>query len=135
MESRDAAGILKDIDVVVGKVAPRATIWQPSVAIAKEAGKKSRKPVAIYLVDPKTDLAKVSAKLMKDLGDRKTKFVWVLEYGQAATLKKYEADAAATIVVIDFRTDEPVARIPVKDDDKTDGLIKALDEAAKLLKK
>jgi len=135
MESRDASGIVKDIEVVVGKVTPRTTLWQPTVAAAKETGRKNKKPVAVYLVDPKVDLLKVNARLAKDLGDRKTKFVWVLDSGQPATLKKYEAEAPATVVVIDSKTDEVVSRIPFKDDDKADLLNKALDDAAKLLKK
>ena len=135
MDSRDASGIIKDIDVVVGKVPPRATLWQPSVTVAKEGAKKVRKPVAIYLVDPKSDLAKMNAKLMKELGDRKTKFLWVLESGQAAVLKKYDVEAAPTVVVVDPRTDEALARIALKDDDKPDVLNKALDEALKLFKK
>ena len=135
MESRDASGIIKGIEVVVGKVTPRTTLWQPTVAAAKEAGKKNKKPVAVYLVDPRVDLLKVNARLTKDLGDRKSRFVWVLESGQPGTLKKYEADSAATVVVIDSKTDEVVSRIPFKDDDKAEVLNKALDDAAKLLKK
>src|SRR5688500_6928763 len=86
MQSRDAAAIVKDIETVAAKVAPRPSIWQPSVAVAREIGRKAKKPVAVYFVDPKSDLAKVHAKLMKDLGDRKTKFLWVLESGQEAML-------------------------------------------------
>ena len=123
MQNRDAPGIVKDIETVAGKVAPRPTLWQPSVAFAREAGKKSKKPIAVVVVDPKADLVKVTAKLMKDLGDRKTKFLWVLEPGQPGVL------------VLDPKAEEPLARIPVKEDDKPDVLNKALDEAAKLLKK
>src|SRR5262245_4351651 len=65
METRDAAAIVKDIDAVMAKVNPRQTFWQPSVALAKETGKKTRKPVAIYQADPKTDLVKLNAKLTK----------------------------------------------------------------------
>jgi thiol-disulfide isomerase/thioredoxin len=135
METRDASAIVKDIDVVVAKVSPRATIWQPSVALAKDSGKKSKKPLALYLIDPKADVLRLNVKLTKDLGDRKAKFVWVLESGQAAMLKKYEVEAPSTVVVVDPRTDEILSRIPVKDDDKTEALNKALDEAAKLMKK
>jgi hypothetical protein len=123
MQNRDASGIVKDIETVAGKVAPRPTFWQPSVGFAREAGKKGKKPIAVYFVDPKSDLAKVSAKLTKDLGDRKTKFLWVLAPGQPA------------VHVLDPKEDEPLARIPVKDDDKADVLNKALDDAAKLMKK
>ena len=77
----------------------------------------------MYVVDPKSDLAKVSAKLTKDLGDRKTKFLWVLESGKEAP----------AVIVFDPKADEPLARIPVKESSK-DVLNKALDEAAKLMK-
>jgi thiol-disulfide isomerase/thioredoxin len=135
MENRDASAIIKDIDVVASKVASRPTFWQPSLAAAKEAGKKGRKPVAIYLVDPKADLVKINAKLTKDLGDRKGKFLWVLESGQSAMLKKYEVDAPSTLVAIDPRSDEVLSRIPVKEDDKPEALNKALDDALKAMKK
>ena len=135
METRDASAIVKDIDIVVSKIAPRATIWQPSVAAAKETGKKGRKPVAVYLVDPKADLVKMNAKLLKELGDRKTRFVWVLEPGQPSMLKKYGVDAPSTVVLLDPKTDDVLSRIPVKDDDKAETLNKALDDAARLMKK
>lgn len=135
METRDASAIVKDIDVVVSKVASRPTLWQPTLAGAKEAGKKGRKPVAVYLADPKADLLKMNARLTKDLGDRKAKFLWVLEHGQAAMLKKYDVELPSTVVVIDPRTDEVLAKIAVKEDDKPEALNKALDDAAKLLKK
>ena len=135
MESRDSAGIIKDIDTVVAKVSPRSALWQPSVLAARELAKKAKKPVAVVLPDPKADLVKLNAKLTKDLGDRKTKFLWVLESGQPASLKKYDVETASTVVVFDPKADEPLARIPFKDDDKPDVLNKALDEAAKLLKK
>ena len=135
MESRDATALVKDIDVVVAKVAPRTTMWQPSVAPAKEAAKKAKKPLAIYLADPKADLVKAAAKLNKDLGDRKTRFAWLLESGQPATLKKYEVETPSIVIVVDPRTDDVLARIPVRDDDKPEALNKALDDAARLLKK
>ena len=123
MQNRDAPAIVKDIETVAGKVAPRPTFWQPSISIAREIGKKAKKPVAVYFVDPKGDLAKLNAKLTKDLGDRKTKFLWVLAPGQPG------------VHVLDPKEEEPLARIPVKEDDKADVLNKALDEAAKLMKK
>lgn len=135
MQSRDASAIVKDIETVAGKVAFRPTIWQPSIAFAREIGRRARKPVAVYVVDPKADLLKVNAKLMKELGDRKTKFLWVLESGQPAMLKKHQLDSAPAVLVLDPKAEEPLARIPVKEDDKADVLNKALDDAAKLLKK
>jgi hypothetical protein len=123
MQNRDAPAIVKDIETVAGKVAPRPTIWQPSIAFAREVGKKAKKPIAVYFADPKSDLVKVNAKLMKELGDRKTKFLWVLAPGQPG------------VHVLDPKEEEPLARISIKDDDKADVLNKALDDAAKLFKK
>lgn len=133
MDSRDPAAIVKDIDTVVGKVSPRPSIWQPSLSFAKEIAKKAKKPVAIYVVDPKADLAKTNARLMKELGDRKTKLLWVLE--SATMLKKYELETAPAVVVVDPKSGDVLARISVKEDDKPDVLNKALDDASKLLKK
>ena len=42
MQNRDAPGIVKDIETVAGKVASRTTLWQPSVALAREAGAEHR---------------------------------------------------------------------------------------------
>ena len=124
MDNRDAAGILRDIDAVTAKVPPRPTLWTISLAVARDAGRKARKPVAVVVVDPKADLAKFSAKLAKDLGDRKARFFWVLEPGPEPMVK-----------VFDPAAEEPVVRIPIKEDDKPETLNKALDEAARSLKK
>lgn len=135
MGSRDVAGILEDIKAVSGKVTPRPTFWQPSPAQAREIGKKAKRAVAVFLPDPKADVLKWDAKLMKELGDRKARFLWALDSGQPDSLKKYEVEAASTVVVIDPRNDEVLAKIQVGEADKADVLNKALDEAAKLLKK
>jgi hypothetical protein len=124
MNNRDASDILRDIDAAIAKVPQRPTIWNASLAVARETGKRTRKPVAVMVVDPRADLAKLNAKLLKDLGDRKTKFLWVLEAGSESMIK-----------VLDPGTEEPLARIPVRDDDKPEALNKALDDAAKLFKK
>jgi hypothetical protein len=124
MDNRDAAGIVRDIDLVTAKVSTKATIWSVSIAAAREAGKKARKPVAVVSVDPKADLAKLNARLTKDLGERKTKFFWVLEPGPESAIR-----------VLDPASEETLVRIPLKDDDKPEALNKALDDAAKLLKK
>lgn len=124
MDNRDAAGVVRDIDFVTAKVPPRATMWSISIAAAREAGKKARKPVAVVSVDPRADLAKLNAKLTKDLGDRKTKFFWVLEPGPESAVR-----------VLDPANEETLVRIPFKEEDKPEALNKALDDAAKLLKK
>jgi len=135
MDSRDAGTIVKDIDNLSKKHPGRPSIWQSSTKAAVDLGKQVKKPVAVYLAEPKEDLAKLTAKLMKDLGDRKTKFLWVLELGKDDVLKKYAVDAAPAVVVLDPKADEPLAKIPVKADDKADVLNKALDDAAKQFKK
>jgi hypothetical protein len=135
MGERDAASIIEDIKAVSAKVTPRPTFWQPSPEQAREIGKKAKRAVAVFLPDPKADVLKWDAKLMKELGDRKGRFLWALDSGQPASLKKYEVETASMVVVLDPRTDEVLARIQVSEDDKAEVLNKALDEAAKLLKK
>jgi hypothetical protein len=102
------------------------------LALAQEHGGK-----VDWIRDPEFGLIK--AKLAKDLGDRKGKFLWVLELGKPETLKGYGAEAAPAVVVLDPKAPdpsaEPVARIAVREKDKPDVLNKALDEAAKKLKK
>ena len=46
-----------------------------------------------------------------------------------------EVGCGSGVVLLDPKSEEPLARIPVKEDDKADVLNKALDEAAKLFKK
>lgn len=139
MGSRDASPITKEIESVSAKYPGRPSIWQPSLKAAAELAKRAKKPVAVYLADPKADIPKLNAKLMKDLGDRKTKFVWVLELGKEEVLRKYGVESAPAAVVLDPKAadpaSEPLEKIAVKEDDKPDVLNKALDEAAKKLKK
>lgn len=139
MGSRDASAICKEIEGLAAKFPGKPTIWQNSRKAALDAAKKAKKPVAVYLVDPKADLAKLTTKLAKDLGDRKTKFLWVLETAKEETLKEFGVEAAPAVIVLDPAKEdsakEPVAKIAVKDDDKAEVLNKALDEAAKSMKK
>ncbi len=139
MGSREGGAITKEIEGLAAKYPGKPTMWAPSRKIALEAAKKAKKPVAIYLADEKDDLIKLTAKLTKDLGDRKTKFAWVLETAKEATLKELGVESAPAVVVlnpaVDEPTKEPVAKIAIKEDDKADVLNKALDEAVKSMKK
>lgn len=136
MGSRDAGPVAKEIEGVAAKFPPRPSIWQSSMKSAVEMGKKAKKPVAVYLADPKADLARVNAKLMKDLGDRKAKFLWVLQIAKAESLKAHGLENAPAVVVYDPKAEqEPLARIGIKEGDKADVLNKALDEAAKKMKR
>lgn len=135
MDSRDPSGILREIDGVALKNPGRPTIWQGSLKSALELGKRSKKPVALVLVDPKADLIKMTAKLMKDLGDRKTKLLWVLEPARADSLAKYKTESTPSVLLIDSKTEAASAPIALKEDGKADDLNKPLDEALKALKK
>lgn len=135
MGSRDAAAIVREIEQVSRKYPGRPSLWLPSLKTALEVAKRGRKPVAVYLADPKTDLVALTARLLKDLGDRKTKFLWVVEFGRPEALQNHGVEAAPAVVVIDPKSGEPAARIAVKPDDKADVLNKALDEAAQKIKK
>jgi hypothetical protein len=135
MESRDPSSIIRDIDSSAQKNPGRPTLFQPSMKFAMDAAKRAKKPVGIFLADPKADLAKVHAKLMKDLGDRKAKLLWVLEPAGAETLAKYRAEAAPAVVVIDPKTENAVSVFPYKEDGKPADLTQGIDEALKSIKK
>jgi hypothetical protein len=139
MGSREAASIVKEIEGLAAKYPGRPTMWQSSRKVALEAGKKAKKPVAIYLAGDKEDTAKLTTKLMKDLSERKTRFLWVLETATEETLKEFGVEAASTVVILNPSLEdplkEPVAKIAVKAEDKVDVLNKALDEAVKGMKK
>ncbi len=135
MDSRDPAGVLREIDGVAQKNPGRPTIWQGSLKSALELGKRAKKPVALVLVDPKADLVKLTAKLMKDLGDRKSRLLWVLEPARGDILSRYKAETAPAVVLIDSKTDVASPPIALKEDGKADELTKPLDEALKAVRK
>lgn len=139
MGSRDAGAIVSEIEGMAKKYPGRPSIWQGSFKAAVALGKQAKRPVAVYVADPKDDLLKLNAKLMKDLGDRKTKFLWVLEIGHEAALKTYGVEAAPAVIVVDPKAEdplkEPLGRLAIKADEKADVLNKALDEAHKSYKK
>lgn len=140
LDNREAGAVKKEIENIAKKhPGVRPPFWQNSRKGALADGKLAKKPVAVYLATAKIDMAKLSTKLPKDLGDRTKKFLFVFERGTEQALKEWGLEAAPAVVVLDSWAEDPakspVARIAFKEDDKPDVLNKALDEALKSLKK
>jgi len=135
MGSRDAGPIVKEIEGLAKKHPGRPSIWQNSLKGALAAGQKAKKPVAVYVAEESADLVKLTQRLAKDFGDRTKKFLFVLEIGRADALKARELESAPAAFVYDPASEEPVEKIAIGKDDKADVLNKALDEAAKKVKK
>lgn len=133
MNSRDAGPIVNEIQGIAKKFPGRPSIWQNSAAGCAEMAKRSKKPIAVYVAEDGADLLKLALKLQKDLGDRRTKFLWVMEH---ATAKDRGLEDPSGVIVLDpSKLEEPAEKIGVQSGDKPEVLNKALDEAAKKLKK
>ncbi len=135
MAGREPAAVQQDVENLIKKYPGRPSMWANSQHAGIEGAKKAKKPVAIYVVDEKADLAKELARLQKDVADRKTKFVWVLQSGNPDSIG---LKSAPGVVVLDPKLDkpelEPLAVIEMKDV-KADALNKQLDEILKNFKK
>ena len=141
MGGREANGIVADIDGLAQKFPGQPSMFANSVRGAIDAAKQPKKPlpVVVYVADEKVDPLKLLVKLMKDVGDRKKKFVWVVEFPRKAALEELGLEKAPAALILDPQADEPakepLGRLEVKEGDKPDVLNKAVDEAAKKLKK
>jgi hypothetical protein len=135
MNGREPAQVQQDVENLIKKYPGRPSMWANSEHGGIEAGKKAKKPVALYIAEEKADVAKVVAQLTKDVGDRKTKFIWVFQTGGADA---WGLKAGPGVVVFDPKVEKPaldaLARIELKDM-KADALNKQLDEALKSFKK
>ena len=130
----DASAYISAIDNVAKKLPGRASLWQNTAKSAAAAAKAAKKPYAIYVAKADADPLKVTAGLMKNLGDRKTKLIWTWETGTEETLKRLELESAPAIVIYDSVESEgevkPLGKVLLtKDDAKTltegiDGIIK-----------
>lgn len=138
-DTLEAIPIKSDLMRVAQKHPGKVSMWQNTVRGAVANGKLSKKPVAVYLMDPKATFDDVNQQLMKELGTHKTAFLWCLERGTAANLSSYGADSAPSIVIYDTKQSEPLknpaAKIAIKEDDTKATVNKALDEALKAMKK
>jgi len=133
MAERDAGPIVREIQSLAKEFPGRPSMWQNSVTGVTETSKKIKRPIAVFIAEEGADLLKVVLKLQKNLSDRKTKFLWVMERGTAKD-RGLEGDSGV-VVLFPTASEEPLARIPVNAGDKPEVLNKALDEAAKKAKK
>lgn len=139
MGTREAGALTGEINGVAKKFPGRPSMWQNSLKGAMAAGKAAKKPVALYVGKSDTDHAKLTAKLMKSLGDRKSKLLWTFETGTEQALKDRGLETAPAIVVYDPRsessTSEPLGKITIKEGDDDNLVNTALDEVLKNFKK
>jgi len=139
MGSREAGAVTGEISGVSKKFPGRPSIWQNSLKGAMAAGKAAKKPVALYVGKPDTDHAKLTAKLMKSLGDRKAKLLWTFETGTEASLKDRGLESAPAIVIYDPKSEsagsDPLGKITIKEGDDDSLVNTALDEILKNYKK
>lgn len=139
MGSREAGAVTGEISGVAKKFPGRPSIWQNSLKGAMAAGKAIKKPVALYVGKPDTDHAKLTAKLMKSLGDRKSKLVWTFETGTEAALKDRGLESAPGIVIYDSKSEsasgDPLGKITIKEGDDDNLVNSAIDEILKNYKK
>jgi hypothetical protein len=141
MGGREPKAIITDVDGLAAKFPGQASLFQNSLggalALAKSA--KTPLPVAVYFAEEGADILKVAAKLSKDLASKRSKFLFVLDVGRKTALEALGLEKAPALVVLDPTAEnpqaEPLAKVPVDAAAKGSELMKALDEAAKKMKK
>src|SRR5262245_63325570 len=101
MGSREASAVTGEINGVAKKYPGRPSLWQNSLKSAMGVAKVTKKKIAVYVAKEDGDPLKITAKLSKDLGDRKTKLLWTWETGDAKTLEKRGVASAPAIVIYD----------------------------------
>lgn len=139
-DAMQAMTIKSDLMRVGQKHPGRISMWQNSVRAAVANGKVVKKPVAVYLMDPKSTFDDANQQLSKELGSHKTAFLWCLERGTAANLSSYGAETAPSIAIYDTKQADPLKAPPakvilIKEEDTKAVVNKALDEALKALRK
>jgi len=138
MGSREPGAVTGEISGIAKKFPGRPSMWQNSLKGAMTLGKAAKKPVALYVGPAGTDHAKLTSKLMKTLGDRKSKLVWTFETGTEAALKDRGLESAPAIVIFDPRSEsksDPLGKITIKEGDDDNLVNSALDEVLKNYKK
>jgi len=133
LKSLESDVLSSDLKTLERKYPGKPSMWQNSVKGALELGKSMKKPVAVYFADPRTPLEESHAQISKDLGDRRDKFLWVLERGIAGKMGVYGLDAAPSIAVLNSKAadpaKDPLAKIVIKKDDAQETVNQALDRA------
>ena len=88
MGSREAGAIVGEISSVAKKFPGRPTFWQNSVKGATTLAKATKKKIAVYVAKEDADPIKMNQSLTKNLGDRKSKLLWVWETGTKKVLEE-----------------------------------------------
>ena len=139
MGSRDAGAVSGEINGVAKKFPGRPSLWQNSLKGATATAKLTKKRIAVYIAKEGADPLKTTAKLSKDLGDRKSKLLWTWETGDAKTLEKRSVESAPAIVI--FEADKegsavtPLGKVIIKEGDDAKLVNDAIDEILKNAKK
>jgi hypothetical protein len=130
----DVGPMSKEFENIAKKHPGRPSVWQTRKAATRD-GKKAKKPVVVYYVSKDADLARMNAKLMKEIGgDRLKKFAWALVLADPDRLKIDGIEAVPAAVVVDSQTESVLSTHVVREGDKADALNGALDEALKSAK-
>lgn len=137
MGAQDAGPITGDLDGFAKKFPGRPSLWQNSVKGALAAGKAQKKPVALYVAKEDADPQKVTAYLMKNLGDKKSKLLWTWETGAAQVLEARGLEMAPAVLIFDSAKEpaELLGKATLKEGDDPKLLNQALDEILKNVKK
>lgn len=130
----EAREFLNAIEGVAKKLPGKPSLWSNTLASAAAAAKAAKKPVALYVAKPGADPIKVTAGLVKNLGDRRAKFAWAWKSGDDETVKALELEAspATVIYAVDDKDQMTVTlkfTLPEKDEFKR--LNEGLDEVLK----
>ena len=108
----------------------KPTFWNNTVKSAAATKKK----VAVYVAKEGADPIKVTMKLNKDLGDRKTKLAWTWERGTAKVLEARGLESAPGVVIYDpGEKDELklVGKLTLKEGDDPKLLNQGIDDILK----
>ena len=131
----EAGSYISAIDSVAKKLPGRPTFWNNTI----KGAAATKKRVAVYVAKEDADPVKVTAKLTKDLGDRKTKLAWTWETGTAKVLELRGLESAPGVVLYEASEKEGsiqlLGRVTIKEGDDPKLVNNAIDEILKNAKK
>jgi hypothetical protein len=133
--TREAGALVAEIGNVAKKYPGRPTFWNNSVKSATA----TKKRVAVYVAKEDADPIKVTMKLSKELGDRKTKLAWTWETGTAKVLEGRGVESAPAVVLYEAADKDGsvqlLGKVTIKEGDDPKLLNNAIDEILKNAKK
>jgi len=136
MGSREAGAVVGEISSVAKKFPGRPTFWQNSVKGATTAAKATKKKVAVYVAKEDADPVKTTMSLSKNLGDRKSKMLWVWETGTKKVLEERGVESGPAVVLYEATdsTLKLLGKVTVKEGDDPKLMNDAIDEILKTSK-